>query len=139
MEKRCFNCMELLNEDLCPNCGSKVDSTEQGNVLKNRYQTGAVFSKSLDSTVYIAYDNELGKKVFVREFTGEGIAGLAKNIPMEELGKRFLSYAKSTATISLCDILPRTVDTFVENGKAYWVTDYFDGKNLKELLNKMDI
>ena len=136
MEKRCFNCMELLDQEVCSNCGFKNENEKDGEtVLKERYQMGNIFSKSLDSTVYIAYDNALCKKVLVREFTGEGILELAKNHSVEELSGRFLNYAKVTATISLCDILPRTVDTFTENGKAYWVTDYFDGKNLKELLN----
>lgn len=136
MEKRCFNCMEPIDEELCPNCGFKNEYAKDGEtVLKERYQKGNIFSKSVDSAVYIAYDNELGKKVLVREFTGEGIVELSQRHSTEELGQRFLNYAKTTATISLCDILPRTVDTFSENGKAYWVTDYFDGKSLKELLN----
>lgn len=135
MEKRCFNCMEPLNEGVCSNCGFKPESKLDLLILKDRYQKGNIFSKTVDSTVYIAYDNALNKKVFIREFTGDGIAEIVNNYPREALCQRFLSYAKTSATISLCDILPRTVDTFAENGTAYWVTDYFDGKSLKELLN----
>lgn len=135
MEKRCFNCMEPLKEDVCPQCGYKSEQNKEETVIKDRYFLGNVFSKSLDSTVYIAYDKELNKKVLVRKFTGESLKELSKNRSHAELAQRFLSYAKTTATVSLCDILPRTVDTFAEQDTAYWVTDYFDGKSLKELLN----
>ena len=135
MEKRCFNCMEILKDGVCPDCGFKATSETDVIVFKERYQKGTVFSKTLDSTVYLAYDNELGKKVLVREFTGDGISEVLQFNKQEELKQRFLSYAKTTATISLCDILPRTIDTFFENDRAYWVTDYFDGKSLKELIN----
>lgn len=135
MEKRCFNCMESLTDGICPNCGYKADLHNEEKILKNRYYIGNVFSKTLDSVVYLAYDNELKKKVLMREFTGEDIIKLSQNRTFNELGQRFLSYAKSLATVSLCDILPRTVDTFAEGNATYWVTDYFDGKSLKELLN----
>lgn len=135
MEKRCFNCMELLEDGVCPNCKQKADSNTEEVILKERYQKGAIFSKTLDSTVFVAYDNALNKKVLIREFTGEGIAKLVNNYTAEALCQRFLNYAKTTATISLCDILPRTVDTFAEKGASYWVTDYFDGKSLKDLLS----
>ncbi len=135
MEKRCFNCMEILEKGVCPSCGFKAEPDSNELVLKERYQIGNIFSKSLESTVYIAYDNALNKKVLVREFTGESIIELIHNYPKEALVQRFLSYSKTAATVSLCDILPRTIDTFAEGEAAYWVTDYFDGKSLKELLN----
>lgn len=135
MEKRCLNCMEQLNSDTCPNCGLKADSKAQEVILKSRYYLGNVFSSDSASTVYIAYDNQLNKKVLIRKLDNENITKLTENQPTELLSQRFLSSAKSIATVSLCNILPRTVDTFTENEAAYWVTDFFDGKNLKALLN----
>jgi serine/threonine-protein kinase len=133
----------MENTEVCSNCGfnsngasqnQEVDQLKGGSLLKERYYIGNVFSKTLDSTVYLAYDEELCKKVFVREFTGEGIANLSGKYTATELKQRFLSYAKSTATINMCEILPHTIDAFAENKGCYLVTDYFDGENLKSLL-----
>lgn len=142
MEKRCFNCMEPLgDEKICPKCGFENNLPENsatikaGTLLKGRYYIGNIFSKSLDSVVYIAYDEELNKKVFVREFCGEKIAKFTHKITATELSQKFLSYSKTTATIGVNDILPRTVDTFAENSIGYLVTDYFEGESLKTLIN----
>ena len=135
MEKRCSNCMEPLEDAVCPNCNLKADENTTQTVLKNRYSVGKVFATTNESIVYLAYDNELQKKVFVLEFVSKKILKLCENESHELLAKRFLNYAKSTAGLSLCNILPRTVDTFFENGTAYWVTDHFEGQSLKNLLS----
>ena len=141
MEKRCYNCMEPIEAGgNCPKCGfhstplEKEGYLTEETVLKGRYYIGNIFSKTIDSTVYIAYDLELNKKVFVREFTGEHISKLSKRHSPIELVQRFMSYAKTTAAMSINDILPRTVDTFSENSIGYLVTDYFEGESLKTLL-----
>lgn len=126
--------MEKLTDGLCPVCGFKARSEDAEVLLKSRYSLGSVFCETLDSIVYIAYDNELNKKVFVREFVGENIIKLCENEQTDILNGRFLNTAKATAGISLCDLLPRTIDTFCENNKAFWVTDYFEGQSLKTLL-----
>lgn len=140
MIARCHECMEPLgSSDICPKCGfdNSVDNQKIkiARYLKNRYYIGNVFSKSLDSVVYLAYDEELDKKVFVREFNGEELAKLGGKYTVFELRQIFLSYAKSTATITMCDILPHTIDVFDENESAYLVTDYFDGESLKTLFS----
>lgn len=142
MEKRCYNCMELLEEnEVCSKCGFRGETEQEntelkaGSLLKGRYYVGNIFSKTIDSTVFIAFDTQLNKKVFVRRFTGEEIAELTQKHTPEELVHRFLSYAKGTATIGLNDLLPRTVDTFAEESVGYLVTDYFEGESLKTLIN----
>ena len=135
MEKRCVNCMEPLEDAVCPKCNLKADENTTQTVLKNRYSVGKIFANTNESIVYLAYDNELQKKVFILEFVSENILKICEKEDHELLAKRFLNYAKNTAGLSLCNILPRTVDTFLENGTAYWVTDYFDGQSLKNLLS----
>ena len=142
MQKRCYECMEPIEDfNNCSNCGFNNGALKDdgillkaGSIIKSRYYIGNVFSKSLDSTVYLAYDEELDKKVFVREFTGEKSQSLFGKYTAMELRQKFLSYAKSTATINMCDILPHTVDVFAEKEGSYLVTDYFDGESLKTLL-----
>lgn len=143
MINRCFQCMEPLeNDEICPKCGfdsnsstKNIEDFKGGCFLKERYFLGNVFSKTLDSTVYLAYDEALNKKVFVREFTGEGIAKISSKYTAPELRQKFLTYAKGTATQNLCNILPHTVDAFSQEDACYLVTDYFDGESLKTLLN----
>lgn len=137
MEKRCYECMEPISDGkVCPKCGfNNETAAEGGRFLKERYYIGNVFSKTLDSTVYIAYDEELNKKVFVREFTGENIAKLSNKYTAAELKQKFLNYAKGTATLNMCNLLPHTMDVFEKDEVGYLVTDYFEGENLKTLLN----
>ena len=142
MEKRCYECMEPIGEaEVCPHCGfenKKANLKPDFNgdeLLKERYYVGNIFSKTLDSTVYKAYDTALGKKVFLREFTGENITKISNKYTATELKQKFLNYAKGTATLNMSKLLPHTVDAFAENKACYLVTDYFDGESLKTLLN----
>ncbi len=141
MQKRCPNCMELLGEETaCPICGYDTKLSEEehpklGTILKGRYYIGCIFSKDDVTTVYIGFDQELGSKVFIREFTGEGILD-NENIPLNksDMVDRYVSYGKSVAYISLCDILPRTVDVFKNDVGGYIINEYFEGKTLKDIM-----
>ena len=141
MQKRCFVCMEPINDShTCSNCGFDgnlpqiIGELKPGTLLKDRYYIGKIFSQNSSSTVYIGYDEQLKTKVFVRRFTGEKLRG-GTSLSKEELIERFLSYSKSLASINLCNILPRTIDIFELDYAGYSVTEFFDGESLKQLIN----
>lgn len=142
MQKRCPNCMSVVEEETkCPDCGFDISSADNkdalkvGSVFKERYLIGRIFSKNNLSTVYIGYDQSLNSKVFVREFTGEGLLGDDMPLGKKALVERFLNYQRSVASVSLCDLFPRTVDLFAFEDKGYLVTEFFEGQSLKEILS----
>lgn len=139
MQKRCPNCMLPMGRKRTCECGyNKVDENPlagslTGSVLNGRYTVGNIYNNATDSTVYVAFDEQFNNKVFIRQFTAEG---MYENTPFEReiIVQRFINYQKTLAGVSLCKILPRTVELFVNDEKAYLVTEYFDGKPLKEHL-----
>lgn len=139
MQNRCPNCLTPMGRKRnCP-CGYKKAEPNvakgplTGSLLNGRYTVGNIYNKSNDSTVYIAFDEELSNKVFIRQFTAEG---MYENTPFERniIVQRFIDYEKTLANVSLCKILPRTVDLFTAQENGYLVTEFFEGKSLKELL-----
>lgn len=140
MQNRCPCCLEPIAEkEICKNCGYDPDKAnlksgpKTGSIIKDRYYFGNIYAENKASTVYVAYDEQNGTKVFIREFTGaelEADSGLERTALME----RFINYQKSLASINLCKLLPRTVELFSDDDAAYKVTEYFDGESLKELI-----
>lgn len=139
MQNRCPNCLSPMGRKRNCDCGYKKSDENKsqgpltGSLLNGRYTVGNIYNKCVDSTVYLAFDEEFGNKVFIRQFTAEG---MYENTPFEReiIVQRFISYQKTLAGVSLCKILPRTVELFIYEQNAYLVTEYFDGKPLKEFL-----
>lgn len=76
---RCF--LPLADEGLCPVCGydpehpADLRVLEEGTLLDSgRYQIGAVITQTELSVVYGAWDHQISKPVFVREFFPKNIA-----------------------------------------------------------------
>lgn len=122
----------------CSQCGALLASIKQGGstgcLLKKRFFVGRIYKEEPAATLYLGYDEERQQTVLIREFSGEGFVAPENTTARERLVERFVSYGKSMAAFSLCDLLPRTVDVFSESGKGYTVLEWFDGQSLKELL-----
>lgn len=140
MRNRCPSCMQTMGRKKNCDCGYKKTEPNQyegpltGSLLHDRYTIGNIYNKSSDSTVYIAFDEQFNNKVFIRQFTAEG---MYENTPFERsiIIQRFIDYEKTLAGVSLCKILPRTKDLFIDNEDAYLVTEFFEGKSLKQMLD----
>lgn len=140
MQNRCPNCLTPMGRKRNCACGYKKANLNEaagpltGSYIKDRYTIGNIYSQNSDSTVYIAFDEQFNNKVFIRQFTAEG---MYENTPFERciITQRFISYQKTLAGVSLCKILPRTVDLFILEDNAYLVTEFFEGKSLKEMLD----
>lgn len=144
MQNRCPNCMEEIKpQEKCPHCGYLIASEQQngalpvGTLLSDRYYIGRVVTADTVSVVYMGYDTGRNARVFVRESVGtaeskeENAGEPAAEDPLTE---RFIQYGRSLASVSLCPLIPRTVDIFEEANRGYIVTEYFEGESLRELL-----
>lgn len=76
MEKRCFACMNLTDQAICPHCGhdnanpgtGQEQFLRPGTIVGGRYYIGIPIDRNGEGITYIAYDNQLQLRVRVREF-----------------------------------------------------------------------
>ncbi len=153
MKIRCMNCMEEY-EDAdapCPKCGY-VKGTPPNEIyhlfpeeeLADRYIIGTVIAYGGFGILYRAWDNKLQIMVAIKEYfpssyvnrnPGEReifIYTSKKRGEFQEGLEGFLSEARNTAKFSSHPNIVNVYDYFKENGTAYMVMEYMDGKTLKE-------
>ena len=74
---RCLNCMEVYDDryDICPYCGFQVGTPPKvashlvpGTVLENRYIIGTVIGYGGFGVTYMAWDEDLGIKIAIKEY-----------------------------------------------------------------------
>ncbi len=123
----------------CPKCGLLLSSVNKenelvGTYLNDRYFIGSLFKKESATNVYLGYDEQREQTVLIRVFTAEMFCGKEDSDARQRLIERFVSYGKSMAAFSLCNLLPRTIDVFSLNSVGFMVQEWFDGQSLKELL-----
>lgn len=147
MHKRCANCFEILNSRAkkCSACGVLLSSAKNqddisaGTVLSNRYYVGRVYKQEPASIVYFGFDEQTESKVFIRRLLAEKIcfSDVSKSTfsSRDRILERFLNYGKSMATLSICRLMPRTVDVFIENDNAYIIYEFFEAECLQSLLD----
>ncbi len=144
---RCENCMEEITlGQTCPFCGHAAKLKENpngltpGTVLNDRYYIGRIYSEDFVTKVYIAYDNVLKTKAFIREYDGGGMLPEGDEFNHDSATKnqavlRYINYGKSLAGVGMCNLLPKTFDIFTAKDKGYIVTEFFEGESLKQLLS----
>ena len=156
MQKYCFHCMKPLEASpACRHCGynnvnrlpKKPYQLHPGTVLHQRYLTGLALGEGGFGITYIGLDITLGKRVAIKEFFPLGIAqrvhaqSPAVEVMLPEKAdffargvERFLSEAKSVAAFTEEEGIVDVLDYFQENGTAYIVMEYLEGKTLRELV-----
>ena len=152
----CYHCMSRLegSPDICPVCGKAVAAAPANNHLRpgcelsGRYIVGAAIGEGGFGITYIGLDTKLGMKVAVKEYFPLGIASRAadnavsvtqpdKNGALYTDGKeKFLSEARVMARFSGAEGVVDVRDFFEENGTAYIVMEYLDGKTLLETIRE---
>ncbi len=157
MKVRCMNCMAEYEEDqeCCPHCGY-VRGTQPKEiyhlypevVLAGRYVVGTVVSYGGFGVLYRAWDEKLEAMVAVKEYfpsnyvnrnPGEKeifIYTSKKQGEFENGLKGFLEEARSTAKFSSYPNIVNVYDYFQENGTAYMVMEFMDGKTLKQYIKE---
>lgn len=155
--QRCMGCMNEFSEEygICPYCGYEVGTPPKeayhmapGTLLKDRYVIGGVLGFGGFGVTYIGWDETLKRKIAVKEYLpGEfstRIPGQSQITTYE--GERseqfnsgldkFLEEAKMLAKFEAANGVVQIYDSFRENGTAYIVMEYLEGKTLKAYLDK---
>lgn len=149
--ERCYNCMNEITEGKkCSKCGfvntEYVPShrLKPGTMLSGRYYLGNAIGEGGFGITYIGFDTRLEMKVAVKEFFPSGFVtryiknsatvevSNSKNNDFFKSGKdQFLREARMIARFSNDSGIVDVRDFFEENGTAYIVMEYIEGKNLK--------
>lgn len=141
--KLCYGCMERteFSGGICPNCGYYEQSPSDpsfiipGTQLNNRYIAGIAISANGEGITYIAYDQSIGCKVYLREYmppnlcnrvTGSPVISVipAKLAQYKALMAEFTELHKSLARLRGQVHVNTVVDLFAENNTTYVVDEY---------------
>ena len=154
---RCMGCMNEYEDGLtvCPHCGYKQGTPAREayqlppeTILNGRYLVGRVLGFGGFGITYIAWDLQLEKKVAIKEYMPSDFATRSPgetrvSIYSGKAGglfaagmKGFLDESKRLAVFNHEEGIVHIFDSFLENGTAYIVMEYLEGKTLKELLKE---
>ncbi len=152
-DKLCPHCMmenTTKEGNCCAHCGRemKADSAPHQlkpfTVLQGKYLVGDVLGEGGFGITYIGLDMNLEVRVAIKEFYPNGYVTRDntqtstvtqfKNSASETVSKWKNGFVKEARALGKCQNLPGIVgvkDFFEENGTAYIVMDYVDGKTVK--------
>ena len=148
-QKRCFGCMELTDQPVCPRCGWSAQHNNEfhqlpvGTVLADKYLVGRALGQGGFGITYIGWDTNLDIRVCVKEFfpmstvnRDHSIANTVNcNATVLMNGyassrERFLREAKSMAKFRDVPQIVSIFDFFQANNTAYMVMQYIEGIDL---------
>ena len=154
---RCFQCMNLLpeGEHICPYCGydqqtapREVYHLQPGTLLHQKYQIGIVIGFGGFGIVYKAWDIALNRVVAVKEYYPtmylKRDPGMTRVILFDKKNEaaflkgkeEFLTEARNIAKYNSHPNIVHVYDFFEENGTAYFVMEYLEGKTLKQYMKE---
>lgn len=155
--RRCLGCMEQFGEgyDLCPYCGYEVGTPAKeayhmapGSLLSGRYLIGKVLGFGGFGVTYIGWDQRLERKVAIKEYLpsefstripGQTQVTVYEGERTEQfnsgLGK-FLDEARMLAKFESANGIVQIYNSFQENGTAYIIMEYLEGRTLKAYLEQ---
>lgn len=152
---RCFKCMkEYSGEGVCPHCGfdlknyiSEVYQLQLGTVLAGKYLLGTVLGEGGFGISYVGWDLNLDQKVAIKEYYPRNFvtrqatysptvtALTGNNTEVYRKGQeQFVNEAKRLARFDRMPGIVYVKDFFQENGTAYMVMEFAEGKTLKQRL-----
>ncbi len=128
----------------------KTDTTigmEVGSVLRERYRLGSIMGVGGFGITYAAEDLMLERKVAIKEYYPMGIVARNSDKSVQVISEyyadsfahgidRFLQEARDVAKFSNNPNVVSVTDFFRENGTAYMVMEYLNGRTLKEYLDE---
>lgn len=155
----CYSCFKTQDGDgPCPHCGYDPaqdagkfpQALPHGSILAGQYITGRVLGQGGFGITYLALDNKTGKRVAVKEFLPDTMAGrasgtLSVTAHSGDRGdnfqyglERFLDEAQILARFIGNPNIVGVHSYFQENGTAYFTMDYIDGVSFKTYLKDHD-
>ncbi len=154
----CMGCMERLPRAgaVCPRCGTNNATLQNqqhqlpvGTILAGAYLVGKALGQGGFGVTYVGWDLNFDQKVAVKEYYPNGfvtremsmqttvVPMLGSNGAFFARGKqKFLDEAKILAKFSTDPCIVNVRHFFHENGTAYIVMDFVEGKTLKALANE---
>ncbi|MBQ9277875.1 MAG: leucine-rich repeat protein [Lachnospiraceae bacterium] len=155
---RCLNCMEEIEDAVCPKCGYNYYkiyeqppmALKPNTVLSGRYLVGKMIGQGGFGMTYIGFDLLLNIKVCIKEYFPMGnvsrdntVSNLIRwNYTTNQEEQRregcesFLKEARKMAKLDSISGIVRVRDTFYENQTAYIIMDFIEGKTLKQYLSE---
>ena len=154
---RCLGCMEEIQGYPCPHCGFDPRVTPAssyvlplGAVLNGHYVVGKMLGQGGFGITYIGYDLNLERKVAIKEFYPKGHASRYTSTttllqwpedPQSQSFRKagmeaFLREAQKMVKVEDIPEVVRIRECFHENGTAYIVMDYIEGKTLLAALKE---
>lgn len=150
----CMNCMERLknDEEVCPKCHEMRNQEQprpflaKGKIIGERYIVGKGIKKDPEGLSYVGYDFIKNSKVYVRELFPQEICtrGSKNELVVDDsaeakekmniLLKDFLGYFRSIARLRNLTSIVSVYDILEQNGTAYVIMQWIDGKPLDEYL-----
>ena len=142
---RCYGCMQLISDPVCPHCGHPCDGVNfphqlpVGTVLAGRYFVGRAINQTQTALVYISYDQNQEKPVLVCEYyPGAAASREGAQVQIAD-GTGLESFRREAALMVGSEEIARvsgTVDAFEENGTAYIVMDQIRGPGLQMYIGR---
>ncbi|MGN1412015.1 MAG: PASTA domain-containing protein [Oscillospiraceae bacterium] len=154
--KLCLGCMEVLgdNERVCHHCGYSNNSNYNssyiapGTILNNeRYTIGKLLKYNGESALYMAYDNNMGCKVIVKEYMPIGLCSRDSSssniiindkycVQYKSLMAEFTDLNRSLVKLRSLGNITQVLDLFSENNTSYAVYEYTEGITLSQYLKE---
>ncbi|MCR5577115.1 MAG: protein kinase [Oscillospiraceae bacterium] len=152
---QCAHCFQEINTDgVCPYCGYDSSATagkyplalKPGSILNGRYILGHVLGQGGFGITYIAWDDQTGERVAIKEYLPTDFAGRSTGSPSVLVysgdraesfayGKaQYLEEAKTLAALIGIPGIVRIYSYFEENNTAYFCMEYVDGLPLNKYM-----
>lgn len=139
--------------DTCPICGwtqgsrNEAHQLEPGSILSGRYLVGRALGQGGFGITYLAWDLSQGRKVAIKEYypsalstrqldrhTVNAFTGANNQEIFKKGRKRFCDEANNLAQFAGVPGIVSAYGFFEENGTAYIVMEYLEGRTLKDEL-----
>ena len=152
-----MGCMEEYDDNttVCPYCGyvkgtpaKEIYQLQPESILSGRYIIGKVLGFGGFGITYIAWDSVLEKKVAVKEYLpsdfatrmpGQTCVSVYEGEKEEQFKsglRSFIEESQRLAKFNSVDGIVSIYDSFAENGTAYIIMEYLDGRTLKSILKE---
>lgn len=153
---RCMNCMQPVPDHaaICPNCGydianaSTVSQFLQPGTRLRHYELGRVLGAGGFGVTYLAWDENLRRRVAIKEFFPSGLSTRVPNqneitsftgekqLIYEHGLQRFVEEAQLLLQFGGYEGIVSVYDVFEENNTAYMVMEYIEGVTLKKSIEQ---
>ena len=153
--RRCYGCMNLIEEAVCPHCGYSIHDNNESNqlpvgtVLRNQYLIGKVIGHGGFGITYIGWDLYLDMVVAIKEFYPASAVNRDNTLSLsvrlntpdtaqhyEVSRERFLREAKTLAKLSSVPEIVGIQGYFTDHNTAYIIMEYVRGVDLRNYVQQ---